>query len=292
MLDTLSNSRLNEIKSFVLYGNDNMYLTSIANMMIKKMFNKENIITRKTSFSYTNYTGTNIDVEYEYSDYHFELEYSEKHNTFIKSIIKNKNITTKPFVFIIKNMDNTTKISQFALKKMLDNCGSVIYIFLTKCTNKIENALLSRSMIINTHFPIKNIYNVFTTITGTSMNFNEFEKYYYNTHKSIIVLLIQYEHGFIQLRILQHLDKLINTIQKEKKILQSIILIREFIYKAYHITFPLQHICKFIINKFINEKYIIDIINLSAECDYDLVSSNKDILVYEKFFIKLLKIIR
>lgn len=285
------NNNLNDINAFVLYGNENIYMNHISNMMIKKMFNNRNIITKKTIFAYTNNLDTKIEVEYEYSDYHFEFEYSEKHIAFIKSIIQNKNISSRSFVFIIKNMDNTTKVSQFPLKKLMD-ANNAIYIFLTKSLNKIENAILSRSTIINTHFPILNIYKIFNSIIKKPIEFIEFEKHFNNAHNSIVVLLIQNENGFVQLRILQNLDNLINKIQKEKNMFEIIILIREFIYKAYHITFPLQYISKFVINKFIKEKYISDIVSLCAECDNDLNNTNKEILIYEKFFINLVKIIK
>lgn len=258
--------------------------------MVKRLFNKETIIKRTSSFSYINYNGSNVEIEYEYSDYHFELVYSEKHIKFIKSIIKNKNISKSPFVFIIKNIDATTKTSQCPIKKLIDNNGSAIFIFLSRGLNKIENPIVSRSMLINTSFKLDNIYNVFKILNPEDkMNLEDFTIEYHKCNNSIIAFLIQYEYGFKKLRIFKELDKLLDNLKKEKNMLTAIMKIREYTYKAYHVTFPLQEISKYVIEKYKNESYITDIVKLSSDCDTEIIISKKELLVYEKFFINLLK---
>lgn len=258
--------------------------------MVKRLFKEKNLTKRTGSFNYINYNGFVVEIEYEYSDYHFELVYSDKHIQFIKSIIKNKNILNSPFVFIIKNIDLTSKTSQAPIKKLIDNTGSsAIFIFLTKTLNKVEMPIISRSMLINTSFKIENIYNVFKIQNPYEiMNLENFTSEYNKCNKNIIAFLIQYEYNFKKLRILEQLDNLLDYLQKEKNMCKIIMRIREYVYRAYHVTFQLQEICKYIIDKYKNETYIIDIVNLASECDIEIIKSKKDILVYEKFFIKLL----
>jgi hypothetical protein len=285
-------SDINNVNSIILHANDSIYLSAIANLMVKRLFQENTITKRIGSFSYINNNGSTVEIDYEYSDYHFELVYSEKHIPFIKSIIKNKNISKQPFIFIIKNIDATSKASQLPIKKLIDNNGSAIFIFLSKRLNKIDAPILSRSMLINISFKVENIYNVFKIQNNDdTMSLDEFILEYQRCNSNIISFLIQYEYNFKKLRIFDQLDKLLEYLKKEKKMHNAIMKIREYAYRSYHVTFALQEISKYIIEKYKNEDYINEIVNIASTCDYDLITSNKDILVYEKFFIKLLRLI-
>jgi hypothetical protein len=106
-----------------------------------------------------------------------------------------------------------------------------------------------------------------------------------------VSLLLQYEHGFDTPRIFTQLDKLLEGAKKEKNTLTTLMNIRDYVYKVYHIAFPLEHICKYVIDKYKKEKYVLDIVRLSASCNHECVVGSKDIFVYEKFFVRLIQIV-
>lgn len=281
----------NDIRSIVLFGNNPSYLDIISIMVIKSRHDRQTITKRKGSFNYVNYCGIACDIEYEYSDYHFELDYSDKHITFIKSIIQNKSIANKPFIFIIKNIDDSNKSAQLPLKQIMDGTGNIQFIFTVKNCSKIEETLLSRSILINASFKIHTLYDVVKNITNSSINFDTFVSMYRNNDCSIVITLLQIEFGNKKPTLYTHLDLLMEKMKKEKSQFLVIQAIREYVYKIYHLTIPLDVICKYIIKKFENHKYIDQIISLAAECDHCCCNGNKNILVYEKFLVGLYKVI-
>jgi hypothetical protein len=151
-----------------------------------------------------------------------------------------------------------------------------------------------------------NVYNVFCEIVYDleedayeetkvhKLSFKEFEELFTNvtTNRDLIIMLMNHEHGYDIPSIFKILDEMLDKIKKEKKKIEIIKKIRDFVYKSYHLTIPLDVICKFAINKYKNEHFITDLLVLCAKCSDEIARGNKDILVYEKFFIKLVAMIQ
>lgn len=288
-------SECGDIRSIILYGNETMYLNALASLLLKNMFEKETIYKKKASFTYTTKSGVSHDIEYDYSDYHFEIELSEKYLGFVKNIVMNKNISNKPFVFIVQNVDtiqNNYKLLQTAFKHMLDAKNNCRFILLTKSLQSIDDAITSRSMIINASFPQSHMKSVFESIIERDIDIKEFEDKYNESGQSLFALLVYHEMGYEQPRVFKHLDALLTLMTKEKNELTLINTIREFVYKIYHVTMPLNVLSNYIISKTCNEQYILDIVKLCAECSTEMAQSSKDILVFEKLLFGVSKILR
>ena len=300
---------MRDIRALILHGNEPLYLGIFANMLLKRLIGKDTLTTRKASYSYTNCNGTSIDVEYEYSDFHFEIkDYSEKHVKLISSIVSNKSINSKQFVFLIKGVSQTSKSSQLSLKQAIDYGSTCQYLFVTKTLSSIDTSILSRSVTINVSFPLANVYEVFCRVVSYKTEYDEedddveckgmmtMEKFVtmyteHTTNRNLLIMLIKHEHGGSEQCLFQALDKFLNKLEKHKNPLTSIALIREFTYKVYHLTIPLHVLCRYIINRYARHNYIGDIVSLAAKCDMECACGTRDILIYEQFFIKLLKII-
>lgn len=272
-------SNKNDIKSIIIYANDLMYLNTLSDFYLKKKFNVSKI--NKTTLQYN-------ELDYEYSIHHYEFDYNNNYVNFIKSIIKNKNILNKQYVFVIKNIDNISKHDQMPLKYLLDYNGNIQFIFLVKYLN-IDSAIISRSTCINAHFPIINIYNFLTKHINMNMSIDNFNDLYFTeANRSIVSSIILVNDIGTKPKILECLDTLLDKMKKEKNALHLIAAIREYVYKIYHINTPLNYISIYVIKKFNKHKKIHDIVTLSANCD----ASSKTILTYEKYFINLYHIIK
>jgi hypothetical protein len=274
-----------DIRSIILYGNSKTYLNTMAMIMIKKMFDIQNIRKSIGSFSIT-HQGSLVDIEYTYSDYHFELDYTDKHIKFIKTLISNKTMNNRPFIFVIKGLDENAG-NQIPLKQVIDGMSSnVQFIFLTKNLAKIDKTIISRSMLVNTAFQEQKIYQLVQNYTQSEIPFEIFHSMYETSNYSIVSVLLQLEFGVNKnIRLYHHLDQLLLKMKKEKNPQTLIEYIREFVYKVYHLTIPLDTLMKYIVNKFPGQ---IEIIALAAQCSCDLhCSGNKTILAYERFFLNL-----
>jgi hypothetical protein len=71
-----------------------------------------------------------------------------------------------------------------------------------------------------------------------------------------------------------------------------IMSIREYVYKLFHIGIPLKDICKYIIDKNIDNINITEIIAVATECEYGTLQGSKELLYYEKLFLELYKHIK
>lgn len=275
----ISASDKNDIKSIIIYANDLIYLNTLSDLYLKKKFNIPKIVKKTLQYD---------ELDYEYSTYHYEFDYNTNYVNFIKSIISNKNILNKQFVFVIKNIDNISKHDQMPLKYLLDYNGNIQYIFLVKCLN-IDSAIISRSTCINAHFPLSNIYNFLKKYINLNITMEEFNELYFTTaNRSIISTIVLINDIGTKPKIIECLDTLLEKMKKEKNGLTLISAIRDYVYKIYHINTPLNYISIYIINKYSKHKKIHDIVNLSAQCD----ASSKTILTYEKYFINLYHIIK
>jgi hypothetical protein len=110
---------------------------------------------------------------------------------------------------------------------------------------------------------------------------------YVDSNYNIITLLQHLSNGYKCLLWQQNIDKLLASLKKEKKQLNVIMLIRDNVYKLFHIGVPLKDICKYIIKTNINKKNIDKLIACAADCEHFAAQGKKDILLYEKFFLNV-----
>lgn len=264
---------LEDINSIILFGNEFIYLNSYINVLIKNLFPEITTLSKKKDeYEYKDNNDKLVTIEYEYSNYHYEMNFSEKHLRFIKSIIKNKNITGRKYIFVLKNFDNSNRESQHAIARILEKNNAKFFI-LSNSLSKLSNAIKSRSMHINLSFPREKM----ETFVG---------------NKPIIGSLILTIANITEKTKLElAMDDLFKKITKSKNELENITAIREYCYKIYHLCVPFEYIAKLTIHKYSQHKKISDIVSIAAECDHLLTIGSKDLLLYETFFIKLYKLL-
>lgn len=284
-----------DTKSLILYGNDYNILSIISDILIKKLFNITKLSKKYQKYEYTNTSGNNVEIDYKNTEYHFEMNYTEKCINFIKSILSNRNISNKQFVFVLSAFDQASLQAQNPLKQMIDTQNNCIFIILCKNLGKVHDSITSRSMNINTTFNIKKIKEKVEEITEGTID--DFVDVFYMNHRSIIGTIIYILSDRQPLLVLKHIDSFLDNIKKTKNQLQVVNTVRDLVYKIYHLSIPFTIIAYHIINKYsVNKKAKTDlfhqIVEISANCESKIHTTHKDIFIYEEYLLNIAQLLR
>lgn len=288
-LNIIIKNVINDINGLVLSGNEYGILNRIAQLVVKSMFDIETLFI---SNSYYN-PSKESEGSYLLSNYHMEFDLNDKALEYIKSIISNRNISQRQFVFIIKNAEpNINRHIYLALRRLIDFNPTAKFIITTTSTSFMEKSLLSRLLILNCHFPFDNIMK--TDIVNQNNNttyrsIKELESLYTLSNNNIITFLQNLSNDGRSLLWQQKCDELLDIITREKKQLKIIMSIRDHVYKLFHVGVPLKDICKYIIHKYSNHKQILNIVKVATECEHGVLQGSKELLYYEKLFLELYK---
>jgi hypothetical protein len=233
-----------DLPIIILHGNESMHIQSIIEKYIS---NKNDDIgtLKQSSYSYSQ-GGQTIEVEYYHSNYHFIIDYTDKHLNFIKHLMSHKSVIDRPMVIVLKNVDLLTKQQQLSLKPLLDKANNKQFLFITQSLSRMHEFIISRAACINCSFQTR----INTVPEGL--------------HKKLIELL--------------------NKLKTSKSAVVCIESIRTFVYKVYHMNVPLSWIINQIINHISTMKQTQKIYKLIS--DFAEIEQNKDILSYERVFLK------
>ena len=164
----------NNIPNILFYGLSGCGKNTIINLLIKKIFNLENLQLYKSIYKISGYGNNIIDVEITHSNYHIILE---PNNTgfdkyFIQEVIKdyiknkkiivNKNILYK--IIYIKNIDKLSYYAQTSLRCSMEKYSNYCKFFLSSSNiSKIIDPIKSRCLIFKMCKPDYNICYQFIT---------------------------------------------------------------------------------------------------------------------------------
>lgn len=276
---------LQPINSIILFGNKSLYIDTYFHMYIEKLFsiNKLNI-NEKT------YVEKDKIINYQSSDHHFEFIYSDKYINFIKGIVSNENISGDQYIFYIKDIHNTTKSAQTQLVRLIDTSLNAKFIFTSNNLSLIDNAIKSRSLMINLSFNPEKIYACFVEIINKPDWTYEHFKKLYSIYWDDILQILNNDNNNLNLYE-QSLIKLLISLEKEKNKYNVINNIRNFCYKIYHLNISYVTIAKISINYFKQHKSIYKIVDIFAQNESLLKKSNKELIIYEKTFFELYSVL-
>ncbi len=288
-LDIINKNVILDINGVILIGNEYGLLNRIAQMIVKSMFHIDAIYVRPCLYN----PMKEADGEFLFSEYHMEFDLNEKALEYIKSVITNRNISKRQFVFILKNAEPCLNRNLYlTLRRIIDINPTSKFIITTTSTSFMEKSLLSRLLPLNCNFPFDNIVKTDLLTTAlTTMTDEQLYTAYVDCNFNIITLLQHISSNYKSLLWQQNVDRLCEIIKNEKKHINIIMLTREYVYKLFHIGVPLKDICKYVVKKNYNNTNIRDIIQCAADCEHGLTKGNKDILLYEKFFLTIYKLV-
>lgn len=292
-LNIIMRNVIQDINGVMLVGNEYGILNRIAQLIVKCLFDVETIWIRPCPFN----PDKEGEGEYYLSDYHMEFDLNEKALEFIKTIVNNKSISKRQFVFIIKNAEPSVNKNLFlALRRIMDINPSAKFIITTSSTSFMEKSLMSRVLRAHCSFPFENILQ--TDLLSKALQTKtkqELHDIYLQSECNIISLLQHVSNNYSELLWQQNIDKLLDNMKKEKQHYNIVMLIRDTVYKLFHIGVPLKDICRYIIKVLCSDntknKHLHSIVAMASECEHEVTQSNKDILLYEKLFLHIYKYI-
>jgi hypothetical protein len=292
-LKIIKANTLNDLNGVLLYANEYAILNRIAQIVVKQLFNIETLYIRPAFYDKNDNVVSNQEPDYLLSDVHMEFELNEKSLAYIKSIITNRTISNKSFVFIIKNAE--CKISRhhfLTLRRLMDINSTSKFIITSTSISFMESSLSSRLLPISCSFPFSNITNLINSnIIPSTISEDDLQCRYSNVKCNIISLLqnINIDVGK-ELLWEKTIDKVLISFTTEKKQYNIIKNIRELVYKLFHVGVSIKDICMYIIKKYNTHKKINDIVIELAKYEHETLIGAKEILVYEKIFLYLYKI--
>lgn len=279
-----------DVNAFMLFGNEYAILNRIAQLVVKKMFQTPTLLNMRVCHINPQ---KETEGEFVLSEFHMEFELNEKSLEYIKSVIANKSISNRSFVFIIKNAESSINRNMYlALRRIIDINPTCKFIITTSSMAFMEKSLLSRVLQVNCSFPFQNVFEcslVKEAAVNSNISQDKMQEIYNDSNNNIITLLQHLGSNCQQLLWQKSIDNLTEMFKTEKKQLMIIMSIRETVYRLYHIGIPLKDVCHYVIKHNIKSKNIQNIVKLAAECEHGTSKGSKEILLYEKFFLNLYK---
>lgn len=259
---------ISDISAIMIYGNDMLYLETYVHLLIKKCFGKNTLRFE-----------TNDEEDYMFTDVHFEMDYNPKHNNRIKALVTNRSISGKQVVFVLKSPQNLA-----SLRHVMDSNPQAKFIVLTKSIKSMDT---SRFMMVRLSFVYERCYEFVKGFCGYSKTFAEFRDGFKD--KSLIMFITKLQGNGEKLALYKAIDKALDDVKKTRKPLEKMHIVRDLCYKLYHMNVPLDMLCKYIITSYQESPNIVDIVQISAACQLESVQSNKSMLCYEDYFLKVIQ---
>lgn len=312
--DIIQANVLQDISCMILHNNEFAILNRIGQILVKTLFATPSLVIKSCPFTINK---ESTDGEYILSDFHMEFDLNEKSLQFIKSIIANKTIHNRGFVFIIKNSDfNVNKNLVFELRRLIDLNSGAKFIITTVETSSLDKSLMSRSILLNCAFPLDHIMKSgLECLQKARLTDIELQQLYIESGSNIITflqVLETYSNDMRQSHKLlwqQHVDALLQTLKRDKNELNVIKRTRDLVYKLYHLNISLKCIGQYIIRCVIKEHDVntsdttkkkrltkkdikhIDvmqnIIKCVSDCEHQACLNSKNLLIYEKLFLNI-----
>ena len=241
---------LADVNAMIVYGNEYAVLNRIAQFTIKCLFDVEKLYIRTVSLP--------DECEYMMSDYHMEFELTEKSLQFIKSIINNKTISNRSFVFIIKYAESNLNRNLFLeLRRLIDLNVTSKFIITATSTSFIEKSLISRCVVLNCIFPLDKIIACDIVPDSLKGEKTHLEQAFIESNANVITFLQHISlmktqgnnKNKIDTKLLwhKHIDKLLMSLKEENNQFSAISNIRDVVYKVYHVGIPLRDICHYVL---------------------------------------------
>lgn len=272
-----------DINNIILYGNSKVFLEATFELFIKRYFNISKIQKKQTELH---------DLPYLYSDYHFEFDFTDKYTTLIKSLVENRSISNRQVIILLKNIDLVSKIQQQCLRRILEKYSHVKFFMTCKTLSDIDYPITSRSLLMNLNFPVNRICSTLQRMGNGQFTLSQIEEMFKKNNNNIISTIIYISNNCERPKVEQYILSFLKQMTKERNHINVIMNIRELCYKLYHLNVELSYICKVVIANYDNHKKLPEIVSTSSELEAKTCIHNKNIIIYEKYFLEIYKIIK
>lgn len=223
--------------SILIYNKHPIIGRAFVHAFLKAQNNRKSIYMHNAQYN---------ESSYKYSDVHFEFVISNDSIEFIKQTVRNKPISGKPFMFVLLSVQEASRCNQQALRRIIDNSPSSIFIMCTTSMTHMDVGLVSRCCVINLYKMKKDIVDCKETMMDSSIQ---------------------------------------TFLAKAKKLkpLDAIKESRDLAHKLFHVNCPFGRICMNIIKYFENDENLIHkVVQMCSNYDTKCRALHKDILLYEQ----------
>lgn len=221
------------------------------------------------------------EIEYSYSNKHIEVDMTENHMQYTKSIIKNQNINQNKFIILINNCNVNNRKIQTLYKRMFEKHTNAIFIFVVPSLSYLSPEIVNMCCCINCKFSKEKVCKYISSTYAYDIN-QDYDKY----NNDIINMILAAKYNVKKNKVEETLEKFFENLKKAKNGLELVTLCRDLSHKVFHLNMPLTVLAKYIIRLCPPTK-TQTIIEIAAECDVLAAQSKKNILLYERFLIAI-----
>lgn len=264
----------------ICYGNDQVFLDAFFELFVCSQNGIPKIITKEAT-----------DVNYKFSDFHFEFDLSKETYTEqleeLKNLKRIKSISGKPHLIHVKGL-NRSKCR--LLHHFVDKLGDQIILFISvPSLQELDECIRSRGVSINLSFE-KTALQMYCHECGISVKQEDFDRAYSQARGNIIQIL--YRFGAPKTAMERQIISGLLDAEKSNSFLEAASKLRDLVYKVYHLTVPLNVISVGIINHFQGSSKLPLIVEASAKYEHLQTMTYKDIFIYERYFLEILHILQ
>lgn len=210
----------------------------------------------------------------------------------IKSLVENKSICNRQIVIFLKNIDLVSKIQQQCLRRLLEKYSHVKFVMTTKTIADVDYPITSRALMMNLNFPTTRVCSVLQRLSNNQYSMDEINAMYKKNNYNVISTIVYISNGCQPPKIEESIIGFLKGMTKERVHLNVIMNIRTLCYKLYHLNVELAYICKVVLTHYDGHKKLADIVAVSSELEAKTCYHNKNIMIYEKYFVEVYKIIK
>lgn len=208
--------------------------------------------------------GTTEDVTYGYSDIHMEFTMTEESMAHIKSIVRNKTIDNKKFVFLIKQ---PCRRLMSLHKRFFEKQVNAVFVFAVSRLNSMASDVKDMCWCVNCSFPETKIREYLG---------DEFWE-----GEDFLNMLVRARYGVKQTKMETAIDRFLEMPLGSDNGRAC----RELAHQLYHLNVPFPWLAKYILRKWKGAK--AELVMFAAEGDAMNMTTRKSILVFEQFLLRV-----
>lgn len=304
------------IPNLLFYGLEGSGKKSLINFLIKKIYNLNKIILKKTKFKITGYGNNSIDVFLEHSDHHIIIEpfntgfdkylIQEVVKEYIKSKFIDLNGKNIYKIILINNIDKLSYYAQTSLRCTMEKYSNYCkFILCGTNISKIIDPIKSRCLLYKiprpNNFEILKFILILTKNNNIIINKNQINylinKFDRNIKKIIWQIDLIKNNITYKDYISESLDFIINLIYcKNINYLKNIKLIREKLYLLFTTNIDFKKLLELLLIKLFisvnDDKILFEIVNEIALTDLNLSKGKRVVIHFENLIFNIMYILQ
>lgn len=314
MLNHLSKIHVDELLNIIFYGVPTCGKTTKIYALLATIFDKRVYDLKNMVFEEDRKT-----INYKSSIYHIEIDPIQLGSndrfflqTFLKSYTETKNIGLNiPKIILIKNANMLSNQSQFILRKMIEKTYlNAKYIFELSNLSNFIPPLLSRCLLLRVQMPnkedIKLCIKKFSIKKGYTLEDNLINEIINDSNNVSCMFNLKKIFGHLRYYLLTNkkfkllyydkFDDILNYINSKKISFVTLQKIRDLVNEMYINLVPMNELLYYLFEKitFLNKdnyEILYQLINLTVDCDNNMVKGNKECMHLELYIVSLIDLL-